>query len=124
MLKQAVTANALFSGVSGAVLILARDRFSLEIPAPSWFFLILGIGLIGFAAQLAAMTMKPALARKLAMQVVASDVAWVVATSVALAVFYAHITALGTAMILTVNVIVAAFALLQYRGYVTEHGIA
>lgn len=120
MLKQALKANAVFSTASGLTLILARDALSAEIPAPAWFFAAIGVGLLAFAAQLALMVAKPDLARRLAMQVVVSDAAWVVITSAALVAFFARVSAIGVALILAVNAIVAVLALLQYRGFAAK----
>ncbi len=119
MLKQTLTANAVFSTASGLMLIVARDALAAEITAPPWFFVAIGVSLLAFAAQLALMVAKPELARRLAMQVVLSDVGWVVATSAALVAFYTRVSALGVALIVVINVVVATLALLQYRGLTT-----
>lgn len=119
MLKQTLTANAVFSTASGLMLIVARDALAAEITAPPWFFVAIGVGLLAFAAQLALMVAKPERARRLAMQVVLSDVGWVVATSAALVAFYTRVSALGVALIVVINVVVATLALLQYRGLTT-----
>lgn len=124
MLKQALAANAVFSATSGLVLITARGALAAEIPAPPWLFAAVGVGLLVFAVQLAAMVAKPELARRLAMQVVASDVGWVVATLAALVVFHARISTLGVVLILAVNVVVAGFALVQFRAFVAGRGVA
>lgn len=124
MLKQALAANALFSATSGLVLIAARGALAAEIPAPPWLFVALGIGLLGFAVQLAAMVLRPALARRLALAVVASDVGWVVVTSAALAVFYARVSTPGIALIVAVNAVVAVFALVQYRAFARSRSVA
>lgn len=119
VLKQMLTANAVFSTASGLMLIVARDALAAEITAPPWLFVAIGVGLLAFAAQLALMVAKPELARRLAMQVVLSDVGWVVATSAALVAFYTRVSALGVALIVVINVVVATLALLQYRGLTT-----
>lgn len=119
VLKQMLTANAVFSTASGLMLIVARDALAAEITAPPWFFVAIGVSLLAFAAQLALMVAKPELARRLAMQVVLSDVGWVVATSAALVAFYTRVSALGVALIVVINVVVATLALLQYRGLTT-----
>ncbi len=119
VLKQMLTANAVFSTASGLMLIVARDALAAEITAPPWLFVAIGVGLLAFAAQLAVMVAKPELARRLAMQVVLSDAGWVVATSAALVAFYTRVSALGVALIIVINVVVATLALLQYRGLTT-----
>ena len=116
MLQRALSANAVFSTASGFGLIFLRDALAAEIPAPPWLFAAVGVGLLAFAAQLALMASRTGLARRLAMSVVVSDVAWVVVTSAALVAFFARISTLGAVLIVTVNVVVGVLALLQYRG--------
>lgn len=120
MLKHALSANAAFSASSGLALIFLRDALAAEIPAAPWFFVAVGVGLLAFAAQLALMASKPELALRLAMQVIVSDAAWVLATSAALVAFYARVTTFGVVLIVIVNVVVATLALLQYRGLTFE----
>ncbi len=117
MLKQSLAANLVFSAASGVLMLLAPDWLSAGIPAPAWLWLALGIGLLAFAVQLAAMLLKPALLQALLLQVVWADIAWVVLATVALLVFLADITRLGVALILGVNLVVALLAALQYFGY-------
>lgn len=116
MLKQSLTANALFSGGSGVGILLVQNWLGGHIPGPDWMWWVLGIGLLAFAAQLALMSVKPGLAQKLAMQVVVSDVAWVVLTLGALLLFFEEVSRTGAQLIVTINVVVATLAVLQYRG--------
>ncbi|MDA0705883.1 MAG: hypothetical protein O2805_04500 [Proteobacteria bacterium] len=117
MLKQALAANTAFSAISGAFALLASDWLSAEIPAPGWFWIALGIGLLAFAVQLAAMLMKPALMQALTMPVVAADIAWVVLATSTMLVFLDGISRLGITLILAVNLVVALLATLQFLGY-------
>jgi hypothetical protein len=117
MLKQSLAANLAFSAVSGVCMLLTSDWLSAKIPAPSWFWVALGIGLLAFAVQLGAMLMNPALMQALTLQVVGADIAWVVIASGLMLVFLGDITRTGVTLILGVNLVVALLAALQFLGY-------
>jgi ABC-type uncharacterized transport system permease subunit len=117
MLKKSLAANLVFSACSGIFMLLTPDWLSQQMPAPSWLWTALGVGLLVFAIQLAAMLFVPSLARKLTMQVVASDLLWIAATITALVIFYGEISRTGVSLIIAVNVAVALLAVFQYRGY-------
>ncbi len=116
MLKQSLAANALFSAGSAGVMLSTPAWLTSAIPAPMWLWLVLGAGLALFALQLAGMVFNEALRRKLAMQVVAADLGWIVATSIAMAVFWHALTSSGVMLILAINGIVGTLASLQYLG--------
>jgi hypothetical protein len=80
----------------------------------------LGVGLILFALQLVMMVLKPKLAVLLTQQVVVSDIAWVVLTSLGALLFSDQLTAMGFMLILVVNLIVGTLAVVQHRGYAPE----
>lgn len=123
MLKQILTANALFSAGAALIMLIAPARLATHIPLPPAAWAGLGIGLLVFAAQLVWMAARPALAQKLTPQVIASDWAWVVLTAIALLAGWQSVTATGVALIVAVNVIVATFAVLQRRAF-RAHRIA
>ena len=124
MLKQSLAANALFSAGSAGIMLSAPAWLTNAIPAPLWLWLVLGSGLLLFSLQLAGMVVSEALRRKLSMQVVAADIGWIVATSVAIAVFWQVLTPAGVVLILAINGIVATLAWLQFLGLraATWHG--
>lgn len=122
MLKRYLTANAAFSAVSGLVLITAGDWLGRHIPAPGWVWPALGAGLLLFAVQLVAMTRNPALASRLAPQVVLMDAAWVVLTTIVLVWRWPTLTAFGAGLIIDVNIVVAALAWLQWGAHRRERG--
>ena len=120
MLKNALTTNAIFSLTSGIGILAFNSWLGQHIPLPGWAWMVVGIGLIFFALQLVMMALKPMLARKLTGQVIVSDIAWVALTLVGMTVFSAQLTALGTTLILIVNLVVGTLAVLQHRGYAQE----
>ncbi|HEV7344744.1 MAG TPA: SRPBCC family protein [Devosia sp.] len=87
------------------------------------FYAFLGIGLIMFAATLTLVAYRPT--PFLVLMVVAADIGWLVSTSAAALLLGSSLTtAVGT--LITVNVVVAAMALLQYRSilafFATQEG--
>ena len=117
MLKQALAVNAAFSGLSGLLIIWFNEWMARHFPGPDWLWTVVGVGLLLFAAQLIAMVVNPAFAKKLTPQVVVSDIGWVALTLLGLAVFFADITTTGVALILAINAVVGTLAVLQHIGY-------
>ena len=117
MLKQVLVANATFSAGAALAMLIAPHWLEPHVPLPRPAWLGLGIGLLLFALQLALMAARPALARKLTPQAIAADWAWVGLTTIAMFAGWRDLSATGVALVLAVNAIVAAFAILQQRGY-------
>lgn len=100
----------LFIVMPGAVV-----RFLSESPAPSWVFLIIGIGLILNGAALMWTSFKPMPSRSEILFFSAGDFAWVVAT-VGLIIAQLWVTTVpGTAAALVIAVIVGGFGALQMK---------
>lgn len=117
MLKKAIAANALFSGMSGLILWVMRDWISEQISAPDWLFATISIGLMAFAVQLVLMVKFETLAKTLTMSVVYSDIGWVLLTTLALVALFDSFSLVGIWMVIGINLIVSSFAWLQFRGY-------
>jgi hypothetical protein len=117
MLQRALSANALFSAVSGLVMLLFSPWLQTHLAAPGWFWITGGVGLLGFSAMLIVMARQPMLARQLTPMVVAADTGWVLSTFIALVVFLPEVTATGASLVGAVNVVVALLAAAQLAGY-------
>lgn len=115
MLKYYLAANAAFSSLSGITLIAAGGWLGGHIPAPAWLWPLLGTGLLLFAGVLTVMSRTPSLAGKLAPQVVAADVGWIVLTTIALVWRWPTLSTFGAFLIVDVNLVVALLAWLQWR---------
>lgn len=120
MLKQSLVSNALFSGLSGLLILTFKEWVSAQFPGPTWLWLIVGMGLLIFAAQLIAMVLIPKLAKMLTPQVVIADIGWVVLTFVGLAIFFTSITETGVLLVIGINAVVGTLALMQHLGYRRE----
>ena len=119
--RRALTANAVFSAVSG---------FALATLAPFWaeFLLhsppallpsalqLLGGGLVVFAAMLVWLAAAPKRMARWIRLVVWADLAWVVTTGMLLVSLRGQFTGAGAVLLIVVACIVALFGLLQQRG--------
>jgi len=117
MLKKAIMKNAIFSGVSGLVILLNSDWFLIQLPAPDWLMTAIAVGLLIFSLQLLLMTRVNALAERLILQVIFSDLAWVLITFIALVAFHEHFSSIGVGLVLFINMIVTSLIWLQFSAY-------
>jgi hypothetical protein len=117
MLNYALSANALFSLCSGISMLVWRDELTLHFPGPGWVWILLGVGLISFCAQLLLMVKYPTLARKLTPEVIVADIGWVLISLAIWLFLQESISSVGTTLIMLINVIVATLAWLQFQGY-------
>jgi len=109
--------NAIFSGVSGLVILLNSDWFLIQLPAPDWLMTAIAVGLLIFSLQLLLMTRVNALAERLILQVIFSDLAWVLITFIALVAFHEHFSSIGVGLVLFINMIVTSLIWLQFSAY-------
>jgi hypothetical protein len=117
MLKTTLTANAVFSAISGSSILLYQNWLMMQIPAPVWFWLTIGTGLILFSAQLFLIASMPELAKKLTLLVVYSDIGWVILSLLGWVLFLPLISFVGSVLILAVNIAVGTLAILQFRAF-------
>lgn len=124
LLRRALWGNAVFSVISGAVLVaLAAPfaRMATEEPVSiaglglAIVFELLGLGVIAFGAVCAWAASREILPRSLAQVIFLADIAWVVGSALVL-MLPASWTATGIAGIVVVAVIVADLAVLEYLG--------
>lgn len=114
-LRLPLLANAAFSALSGFVLLFGGDAVARALgPEAPHLYRFLGAGLLGFAGALAASSLKP---RPLwVVPVLVADVAWVLATTACLAIWWSAWTRTGVAAISLTNGVVTVLAFQQARG--------
>lgn len=113
-LRNALRANATFSGLSGALLIAAGEPLGRFLGVTSIYLVGTGVNLLAFAAALAHFAGRPTLSRPIALAIVAADLGWIVAAGLLIpfGVFTPH----GAIAALAVSGVVLCFAALQWVG--------
>lgn len=113
-LRPALVSNAVFSGASGLVLVLASPLVARWLgPQVHWVYPILGAGLLLFCLTLCAVAVRPAPLAVLG--ITAADFGWVAATTVVLFVWRHDFTPLGFPLVLSTNAVVSTLAWFQKR---------
>jgi hypothetical protein len=124
LLRRTLWANAVFSVISGAVLVAFAGPFAaLATDAPlsvaglelAIVFELLGLGVVAFGTLAGWSASRETLPRGWAQAIFAADVAWVAGSALALLVPGAWST-IGIAGIVVVALIVADIAVLEYLG--------
>jgi hypothetical protein len=124
LLWRTLWGNAVFSVISGAVLVACATPFAAwATHAPvsvaglelAIVFELLGLGVVAFGALCAWAASRETLPRGLARLIFAADIAWVVGSALAL-MLPAAWTGLGIAGIVVIALIVADLAVLEYLG--------
>lgn len=126
LLRHALTANAIFSSISGLGFVLFSGQVAefLGIEATSilglfdgqTFVLVIGIGLLLFALGLFVDVRQDEIDPAHAMVTIGMDMAWVVGSAVILITGALPFTTAGSWAVLIVADIVALFAIVQYVG--------
>jgi len=124
LLRRTLWGNAVFSVVSGAILV------AFATPLAAWathtpvsvagldlaiLFELLGLGVVAFGAACAWAASRPSLPQAWARIIFAADIAWVAGSALVLALPASWTTA-GVAGIVVVALIVADIAILEYLG--------
>jgi hypothetical protein len=115
-LRNALRANAVFSAISGLIIVFAHAQVLQWLGLSDISIVALGVGLIVFSVYLFWMGSRQELQRDLVTGVIAGDWAWV-AASVALLIFKGGVfSTLGLFLVIDVAVVVMVFAIMQQRG--------
>lgn len=117
MLKRVLLGNALFSSVCGLLMMVFGGWLSIQVPLPTAAWLLIGGGLLLFAAVLLFALLHDSWRQKLLPVIIGADVGWVVLTILGWLLAGSLISVVGVALIVAVNVVVGLFAWLQYRSY-------
>jgi hypothetical protein len=117
LVRRTLLANAIFSAVSGGVLValgaVLAPLFGLE---SAMLLVVIGAGLLPFAALVGASARSPLLERRRVLAFAAADGIWVGGSALVLAVAWDVLSPLGRALIGGVALVVGAFAFLQLYG--------
>lgn len=117
LLRRALLGNALFSAVSGGVLMLfAWPLGTLLGSVPPWLLVLIGAGLVGFAIDVWRHARRGDLDLAHAQRTVFSDVVWVVGSVVILVAQPSTLSATGLWVVADVALVVLAFAAAQQLG--------
>lgn len=116
LLASAISNNAIFSAVSGIVLITAAPLLSSPVGVTAWILATVGVGLVGFATLLVWLLAAPQRLATGAAFVLAADVAWVLGAVVLLAGFPSLLARAGQIGLGAVSLVVTAIALGQAVG--------
>lgn len=113
LLRRALAANAIFSALSGAILLLASNRLE-QLLGTSVSLVPLGAMLLIYAAGLLWNARRENVSRMEAWIAVALDVAWVAGS--AIVIFAGVLSATGNWIVAIVADVVLLFAVLQLIG--------
>ncbi len=114
LLIRTLNANAAFSTATGIVLIAAAAPIADWAGIPAWIPVVLGAGLLPFAAFVRRAARK--LHRESVMWVLAADVAWVVGVAVLAMAAPSAISTASLWALIAITIAVAAFAGLELMG--------
>lgn len=116
-LKNALLFNAVCSTLLGAALLLAPNAIATLMGRfDTLILLVLGAGLLLFAADVAFVATRREISPKLARLITFADIGWVIATPVVMAVAAPWLSFWGQLLILDVGILVAFCAFCQWRG--------
>lgn len=114
-LKTVLYGNTLFSTVSGAVMLLLADWITANlIDLPTIVFRVMGIGLLLFALDVFMVARKSPISVSRAKLIYWADIAWVVATPMAMYLLSDRLTELGNWLLLEIAFIVAVIAVFEH----------
>ncbi|MBA3586551.1 MAG: hypothetical protein H0W41_02820 [Chloroflexi bacterium] len=115
LLQAALTANAAFSGLSGAALALGSAQLGVWLGLDRVVLVGLGLALLGFAALLFAGAARRQLTRIVGWMAIAADVAWIAGAMVVIALGHV-LTDEGNVSLTLVTAVVGALAGAQWLG--------
>lgn len=115
-LRRALLADAAVSAAAGLLMAVGADPLQELLHVPARFLLVAGLILIPYALELVLLTRRRPLSAPLVWAVIATNVAWALASVLVLLTGHVQPNALGYAFILVQAIAVAAFAEIQYVG--------
>lgn len=116
-LKNALLFNAVCSSLLGAALLLAPSAIAALMGTfDSLILMVLGAGLLLFAADVAFVATRQVISTKLARFITFADIGWVVATPVVMMAGAPWLSFWGQMLLLDVGTLVAFCAICQWRG--------
>ena len=116
LLRRALLADAIFSGVSAVLLTLAASALSSLLNLPEVLLRETGLFLVAYAALVGWLGTRPSILRPLVWIVVAGNAAWALASIALLFSGWVTPNLLGEAAVAMQAIAVGVFAELQYVG--------
>ena len=121
ILRRALTANAVFSGICGGLCVLASDSIAQWVGLAKTEIFALGINLEVFSVLLIVLATRKDYSRgwvrSLVMAVIAMDVLWVLGSAALLLTPAVPLTTAGRWVTFAVAMVVADVAYFQLRGF-------
>ncbi|WP_338664277.1 hypothetical protein VQH23_03745 [Pararoseomonas sp. SCSIO 73927] len=114
LLRNALLLDAVASGATGALALLAAGPLSALTQLPPGLLGGAGAVLLPYAAFVLWLGLRAAPPRRLVLAVVAINALWAVESGLVLTLGWVHPNALGAAFVLAQGVVVAAFGGLQW----------
>ena len=116
-LLRALRMNAVFSGASALAMLVAGGWIAAHLGLGSALpvYIVAGVLLL-FTLQLLLIVRSREIRTWEIVSIIASDLAWVIASVVLVALFFEQLTATGLLLVDVVAVAVLAFAVMQIRG--------
>jgi len=115
-LRRALLADAAVSGAAGVLMAAGAGALQEMLGVPAQMLRVAGLILIPYALELILMSRRYSLPTPAVWAVIATNIAWALASVLILVTGTVHPTALGYAFILGQALAVAAFAEVQYVG--------
>ena len=117
LLRHALRANGVFSGISGMVFILACQPIASSIGlAYPQVLLVIGVALVLFSWTLFRLVSQQEISKPVVWSIIGGDVAWVAGSAVILLLFPQLLNATGRFWVLGIAILVFTFAELQTWG--------
>jgi hypothetical protein len=114
-LKLTLIGNAMFSAVSGAVLLLGATAWEATLGLEAWFLAVVGTALVAYGGLLQWLAGRPDVVAGARFATI-MDAGWVFGAAVVLLGFPDAMTITGRAALLAVSLVVAGFAEGQLLG--------
>ena len=113
-LRTVLYANTAFSTISGMVMLVFSGWIAERVlDFPSIIYLLMGAGLLGFAAAVFYVAQTVPATMVMARWVLWADISWVLVTPVAILLLADRLTSLGSLLLIDIALIVAALAVFE-----------
>lgn len=116
LLRRALIADAVVSGATGALMLLAADLLGNLLGLPVMLLRLAGLSLLPFAALVAYVGTRARISRRIAWGIVGYNLLWAIDSILLLVLGWVAPTTLGYLFVIGQALVVAGFAELQYFG--------
>jgi hypothetical protein len=123
LLRRALLADAIFSGVGALVMTLDAGLFAPLLQLPETLLRETGLFLIAYAALVGWLAARPSIPKALVMLVVAGNAAWTLASFAMLLSAAVSPNVLGEIVVVAQAIATGVFAELQYIGLRQSEGV-